>query len=452
MNLKNKKILLQGLGILGGGVATAKWLVEQGAVLTVTDMKDEVHLRSSLDALKDLKIKFVLGRHEEKDFLENEIIVVNPDVPTDNKFVKLAKENGKQIENELSLFYKFCKSKNTVGITGTRGKTTTVNWTAHLLGSKIIGNSVESPFLGSELNVEESEKLVLEVPSFQLELLGEYVESDENEKLAPHISIITNLYQDHLNRHKTMEGYALAKANIFRGQTEEDYLILNKDDLWTDFFIGLEPKAKILFFSKGDNFISDFGFSILDFKKKWGEHNLLNLYPAILAARTLGISNEEIKSRISTLPQIKFRQEKVYESDDLEIYNDTTATSPEATVAALERFASQKESLILITGGTDRDLEFKGWAKSIKQIMNPENLILLGGSATEKMKTELGFDKYNEFETLEECFNEVLKRAEKTNGKSIILFSPSSKSFEKFKNEYDRGEKFNLLVQNLGMK
>src|SRR3989344_8771125 len=129
MDMRDKRVLLMGLGLLGGGVRTAKWLLEQGASLTVTDMKDEEALRPSLEKLKEYrdKIKYVLGRHEEQDFLDNEIIVINPDVPASNKFVELARQAGKQIENELTLFYAFSPSKNIVAITGTRGKTTTTN-------------------------------------------------------------------------------------------------------------------------------------------------------------------------------------------------------------------------------------------------------------------------------------------------------------------------------------
>ncbi len=110
-----------GLGILGGGIATAEWLIEQGAILTITDLKDEDYLKASLEKLKEFKdqIKYVLGEHRAEDFLANDIIVINPDVSKDNKFVKLAIENGKQIENELTLFYKFCPSQQILAVTGT---------------------------------------------------------------------------------------------------------------------------------------------------------------------------------------------------------------------------------------------------------------------------------------------------------------------------------------------
>ena len=424
MELKDKKVLMMGLGILGGGIATAKWLIRQGADLTVTDLKSKEELAKSLEELKEYKdkIKYVLEDHRGEDFLNNEIIVINPDVSINNKFVQLAVKNGKQIENELTLFFKFCPSRNIVAITGTRGKTTVVNWIYHILRSKypdtvLAGNSFENPFLKMVDKCTKESKVVLEVPSYHLELLEE-----ENPKYAPKVAVITNVYQDHLNRHGSLENYARTKANIFKNQKETDFLILNKDNKWTTFFESLKPKARIFYFFK------------------------TNLEAATLAVKMMGLDEETIKNAISSLPQIKFRQEKVYEDEHLEIYNDTTATSPEATIFAINKLKGDK-NFILITGGTDRELEFSDWAKVVKENINQDNLILLSGSATEKMKKFLGENKYNEFDSLSECLEYALKRSEKN--KSIILFSPSSKSFEKFKNEYDRGEQFNKLINQL---
>jgi len=278
----------------------------------------------------------------------------------------------------------------------------------------------------------------MEVPSYQLELLGE-----KNDLYAPRVALITNIYQDHLARHGSMEEYTKTKANIFKSQSNSDTLILNKDNKWTKFLLGLKPESKVEFFSK------DMTFDYLDrasFVEKWGEHNLLNLYAAILAVKTMGVDIETIKKSIPNLPQIKFREEKIFDDGKLQIYNDTAATSPEATVAALERFDPQNSNVLLISGGTDRELEFNDWAKIVGEKLNPENLILLSGSATEKMKKALNWTKYNEFETLDECLKAAQKRAAELKSGTKILFSPSSKSFEKFKNEYDRGEKFNELV------
>jgi UDP-N-acetylmuramoylalanine--D-glutamate ligase len=134
----------------------------------------------------------------------------------------------------------------------------------------------------------------------------------------------------------------------------------------------------------------------------------------------------------------------VYESDNLTIWNDTAATSPEATIAAVARFAPL--NTILITGGTDRNLEYSNWGRIIDQNLPQEKVLFLSGSATEKMKQVLSWEKYQEFDTLEECVDRALNLAGEFGCRNI-LFSPSAKSFEKFKNEFDRGEKFNALIK-----
>jgi len=423
--LKNKKVLMMGLGILGGGVATARFLVGKGAELTVTDLKSEDYLKTSLDLLKDIssQIKFVLGEHREEDFLNNEIIVINPDVPADNKFVKLARENGKQIENELTLFYKFSPCQTVVGITGTRGKTTTTNWINHILNSagrkaRVLGNDPKKPLL-SEINECDAETIaVIEQPSFLLEIM-------DISAVSPHVAVVTNIFQDHLSRHKTMKGYALAKANIFKKQKAGDFLILDPEDEWTQFFLNLSPKAKVVYPSV--DALS--GFDGASFAKEYGRHSLKNFLLSAHACLVLGVSVEDIIKSAETLPQIKWRQEIVFENERLQIYNDTAACSPEATMVALERFSGKDRKLILISGGTDRELDFREWGVMVKKYLEPENIILLSGTATEKMKKELG-SKVEEHDILEECFKSALEKAKGNN--AIILFSPSSKSFEKF--------------------
>ena len=167
---------------------------------------------------------------------------------------------------------------------------------------------------------------------------------------------------------------------------------------------------------------------------------------AILAARALGVSDEAIRAQIGSLPQIPFRQELVYQDELLEIYNDTTATSPDATIAAIHRFDQSGKRLILITGGTNRELEYTAWAQCVKSHLDPEQIVFLEGSATELMKTALEWSDAPTYPSLEACVIEAQKRI---SGPSVILFSPSAKSFEKFKNEFDRGEQFNQLIKSI---
>ena len=507
--LKDKKVLVVILGIYGGGAATAKWLFQNGAEVTVTDMRTEKELSHTMKLFtsKEKKgIRFVLGGQYEEDFVSNDIIVIGPGVSQDSPYLMVARKAGKQIENDASLFFRFVKNP-VIAVTGTRGKTTITSWMAHLFGEKYghfipTGNNPEHAFLKELAELKDVKRpVVAEMSSWQLETFSV-------SKKAPHIAVITNLFPDHLNRYPDgMEGYAKAKANIFRYQTENDFLILNDANPWMKFFLRQKPKSQIFYFSKkplakGKNgmFVKDGVMffqregkqrKILDIKKfteKMGEHNLENLLATILAIMLFDSKFKITKKTIETLPQIPFRQEIIFNKAGLTIVNDSAGTSPDATIAILRRFSTWglDPQVILITGGTDKDLEFSELAKEIKKTIKSVDLVLLNGSATKKLILELEkinffgpstpldklgagrlragpFDKLRAgnkkivlFETLEECVEYakgVLKnkpavalRAVARQSPGIILFSPGSASFEKFRNEFHRGEQFNKII------
>lgn len=446
--LKNKKVLVMGLGLLGGGIATTKWLVKHGAKVTVTDLKSRADLLSSIKALGPAakRVKFVLGKHNESDFRSHDIIVINPAVPKESPYLKIARAAGARLENEASLFFRFCKNP-IIGVTGTRGKTTTANWVHHFLKQKfkkpaLTGNSADNTMLKALDKLDSTTPVVVELSSWHLELLTK-------SERAPHIAIITNLYPDHLNRYKNITAYALAKAKIFKHQSPNDFLILNKKNKWTKIFINQKPRSRILY--PHTSFIEHRVFD-KRFADQFGEHNLQNLKTAALAAHIAGVSWDLINKALPTLPQIKFREEVVYHHGQLTVINDTTATSPDATIAALKRFSYQGQTLILITGGTNKNLDYKDWGKSVKKFVAEENLFLLDGSATEKMLAELTKTKYFKkeprlFRQLDELLRSALKSAKISKQKITVLFSPAAASFEKFKNEFDRGEQFNKFLK-----
>jgi len=472
--LKNKKVLLVGLGLLGGGVSTADWLLKQDALLTITDLKSEKELSLSLKKLKKYKgkITLVLNRHKKEDFLKNEIIVLNPAVKTFyNPYLYPAKRKNIPIENELTLFIKYLLSKkpdffkNLIAITGTRGKTTTSYWLSHFLSIKyqpiLALNNPRSPLLSQIKNIEKSNNpIILETPSYHLELVKNF---------SPKISIITNIYPDHLNRYKNIKRYLKIKANIFLGQKKDDYLILNKENPWTKYFLSLKPKAQIYLISKKPLPLKENGlfvdknylyfqlnnkkerlFSVKNFSNLWGIHNLENLMASLLAGYLFKIEFKEMMPKISQLPQIKFRQEEIFSNKYVKIINDSASTIPEATISAIKRFCFQSP-LILITGGTDANLSFKKLALEIKDKVQEKNLILLNDSATKKLINELqkvGFKNFFVFESLKECVLKAKEIAQK-NKKTIILFSPGAKSFNKFLNEYQRGEIFNKIAKKV---
>lgn len=442
-NFKKQKVLVMGLGLLGGGIATTKWFVKHGAKVTVTDLKTKKELAVSIKSLGATakKIKFVLGRHREKDFRENKIIVVNPAVPRESKFLKIARKNGAQIENEASIFFRFCEN-TIIAVTGTRGKTTSVNWIHHFLKTKypravLTGNSSENPMLKALDFLDGKSPVVVELSSWHLEILPKA-------KKSPHIAVITNIYPDHLNRYRGLKDYASAKANIFKYQTKNDFLILNKSNKWTEFFLLRKPKSKILYFP------AKFNLNKKTFIQKYGSHNFENLSAAVWAAELAGVPRLKIKKSINSLPQVKFREEIIFENRRFKVINDSTATSPDATIAALKRFNLRKNEIILIAGGTDKNLEFSAWARLVKKYIKPGNLFLLNGSATKKMVFALQESNFfrNSKPKLFEDLPTLLKQVKiQLPFVNLILFSPGAASFEKFKNEFDRGEKFNLYFK-----
>ena len=464
--LKGKKILLVGLGRLGGGVATAQFLAENGAKLTVTDLNSEKELKNSLAKLKKYKIKFVLGEHKEEDFKNNEIIVFNQAVSVYSKWVQFAKKNKKQIETDLSLMLKILAKEKPqmeyAAITGTRGKTTITVWTHHFLKPAFIGGNIPElaplKVLEKYLSGEDIKPLVLEIPSYELE----YWELNNNLK-APKVAVITNLYIDHLNRHGDMKNYALAKAMIFSNQTKNNFLILNFD-IDNTAFLKEKPKSAVFYVSlsplpadKNGLYFSEDGIFFQQDKKtdfittisNFSQHQKYNLLMALLASYLYGKSWDKLVKRISSLPEIKFRQETVLKTKKLTVINDSAATSPEATIAAIERFKNQKDRLALITGGTDKELDFKDLAKEIKNNINEENLFLLNGGATNKLIEAFKKLKYWTVQKIQlfESLEDIIKEIKKRKNIDLILFSSGAASFEKFKNEFDRGRKFNKLIK-----
>lgn len=457
------------LGVHGGGVANAKWLLAQGAKVTVTDMRSRKELAHSLARFSPAerrRIRFVLGGQREEDFRRSNIILLGPGVQKKNPWRSLSLGLGKRVENDASLFLRYAR-RPVIAVTGTRGKTTTTDWVAQFLSKKFTaarasGNTPENALLreiGRRIPTETPH--VAELSSWQLELAP-------FAQRSAHIAVITNLYRDHLNTYDGMEDYADAKANIFAHQGPDDVLILNREDAWTPYFLAKRPKSRVLFFSRkklparfDGLFIRD-GYAIVRergrerrlvrvsrFTERFGQHNLANLLAAMLAVRSFDPSWSFTEKELMALRAPRMRQEIIHDSPLMRIVNDSTATSPDGTVAALKRF-SEDSSVLLIMGGTDKDLEFVALARAIKRRVPPERLTLLSGTATDVLRRELlrvGYLPPAPKETLDACVEEAIRRANGAKKKVTVLLSPGAASFGKFLHEFDRGERFTALVR-----
>lgn len=408
---QNKKVLIMGLGLHGGGAGSAKFFCRQGADVTVTDLKTKEQLKESLIKLKGLKIKYVLGRHQEQDFLSADLIIKNPDVPATSPYLEIARKNNIAIETDVSLFFRMA-NVFIIGVTGTKGKSTTASLIYHLLKSKykrvfLAGNIGISP-LELLLKIKREDKIVLELSSFELEDL----------KQSPDIAVITNIMPDHLNRYAGMLEYVEAKKSIFKFQKEKDILILNKSDEVLKQF-AKEAKSRVIFSEQ----------------------------PAVEVARVLGIQEKLIKKSVDNFKGVPSRQQFIREIEGVKYFNDTTATMPEAVIYAIKVFSKKfpKAKLIFISGGQNKGLTYHGLSVKIKEKVG--DLILLPGTASEKIKE--GLQDYN---NLHEALSmqEAVKKAKKLScAGDIVVLSPGGSSFNLFKNEFDRGEQFVKAVKSL---
>jgi UDP-N-acetylmuramoylalanine--D-glutamate ligase len=257
-----------------------------------------------------------------------------------------------------------------------------------------------------------------------------------------------------------LEKYRDVKFNIFKNQTEQDVLVLNYDEPVTKLALKEKPKSKLFFVSLSplpkdlNGLYFDNDKAIYQFEGKrtkatsimgLAPHERSNLLTAMLVAHLMGVPGQQIVEGIKDLPKPKFRQEIIFKDNNFTIVNDSAGTSPDATIAAIEKFRGK--DLVLVTGGADKDLDFKELAKKITENVKPENLYLLEGSATKKLIKELTkllyISEVAEYENLEDIIDVISQ--EYTKG--TVLLSPGSASFEKFKNEFDRGEAFNKLVE-----
>jgi len=467
-------VLVFGLGILGGGVAAANWMIRHGARVIVTDLKTEAELAESLSKLEQ-PVGLKLGGHDEEMIRNCDLVLFNPDIPARSPYVLLARKLNKQVENEATLFYRLCRLP-IIAITGTRGKTTTCAWIEHFMARQFravpAGNSPDNPFMHTLQVLEDAAAkteragrgrapiVVTELPSYHLE----YFQVKDR---SPDVAVVTNIFQDHLNRHTSMKEYVDTKANMFRHQADSQSLILNHDNPWTAYLqhtagsqhqlqfsmSKLPPNVSGLFHADHFLFYRDRSTStweqvleIRGFTTRRGRHNLENLLAGALAANQAGVSWLEIQAGIETLPEIAFRQELIFHSQQLQVVNDNAATSPDGCMAAIERFGNG--SCILITGGTDRELDYAEWAVAVQKRLRAEHLVFLEGSATDKMLHALAdyIRLPAVMPSLDECLEAALTKAEALE-KATIVFSPGAKSFEKFDNEFERGRVFNTVVE-----
>lgn len=432
-HFRGKRITVMGLGLLGRGVGDARYLAECGAELIVTDLKTRAELAESVAQLESFSnIQFVFGEHRLEDFADRDLVLKAAGVPLESPYIAEAKKNGIPVRMSADLFTEL-SGITCIGVTGTRGKST-VAYMVHAILQKsganvLLGGNIRGVSTLALLKEAAPEHIaVLELDSWQCQGFGEA-------NISPHVAVFTTLYPDHLNYYKSNPGAYLAdKANIFLNQTEADVLILGKQC------------APTVIDTYGEQITSK--VSIVDELKlpdTWtlripGMHNRYNAALALAVARALGIDDSISRIGIESFTGVPGRLELISETGGVKIYNDTTATTPEATLAALAALQNERlrKSLILIMGGADKGLDMD---VLIGKVAGVKRVTLLAGTGTERIRESLPGAPV--FDNLSLAVADARAHAESGD---IILFSPAFASFGMFKNEYDRGDQFAAIV------
>ncbi len=454
-NIKGKRVAVLGIGI--SHIPLIRYLSKLGVDITAFDKSDENKLGDSINEFKGLNIKFSLGDDYLKNLIGFDIIFKTPGMRFDLPEIEDARKNGAQVTSEMEVFFEVCPAQ-IFAVTGSDGKTTTTTLIYKMLKEQgyncWLGGNIGTPLLDRIDEINDTDKVVLELSSFQLHTMT----------LSPQVAVVTNLSPNHLDMHKSMEEYVEAKKNIYLHQSENDKLILNFDNDITRDFIK-EAKGKTVYFSRVNSIDSGAkmngemlvyssgkdGIEIVNVSDIVipGVHNIEN-YLAAIAAVIDYVEIDTIRRVATTFKGVEHRIELVRELDGIKFYNDSIASSPSRTIAGLNSF---KQKVILIAGGYDKKIPYDVMGEVL---VNKVKCLVLIGQTAPKIEKALTGEIHRtgkgkdiiivRCNTMKEA---VEKAYEYAKSGDIITMSPASASFDMFKNFEERGKQFKDIVNSM---
>lgn len=499
-----------GLGVHGGGLRTAQYLVERGAEVTVTDLRHESELVTSIEKLPGT-CRTVFGRHEERDFTDADLVVKNPAVPRHAPFLTLSRAVTTDIalflaEWHTSLSAELESATATlplVAITGTKGKSTCSSITAHILtrsfpGTRLGGNITISP-LGFVEALSPGDPVVLELSSFQLgDLAFCRAHNRSPEAVIPSslpplvttpvvpatVSVITNIFEDHQDYYASMDAYVTDKMEVYRALAPASTAIFPGDSRWTQRFRddldqqGIATERVFITESATKEGIIPPALLVP------GAHTRRNARIAAEVARRFGLADAEITASLATFPGVPHRLQTVATIQGIRFVNDTAATIPEAASAAVTAYAEEgRFRVYLIAGGSDKGLDPKPIVEACRRaIESGGGVALLEGTATDRIvdriqRSDRWKDHIRRFSSLTEAVRSLVAEARggspasvsphapslsrpltvgsgrvdhfETDRPAVVLLSPGCASFGMFRNEFDRGDQFVGVVESL---
>lgn len=438
------------LGFARQGKALARFAVGVGATVTITDLRSAETLQPALADLSDLDIEYILGEHPLTLLNDADMVAVSGGVPANAPFVQAARERNITITNDSQEFSKRAPTA-VIGITGSAGKTTTTALTGIMgqLSGRMtwVGGNIGRPLIADLHKMNPNDMVVQELSSFQLELWNQ----------SPHVAAVLNITPNHLDRHKTMDAYADAKANILRFQTENDIAVLAADDPGA-FALEPEVRGRLRTFSlRGvvedgafirDNEIwlrngSEKHVCSLDDIQLRGQHNILNVLAAVTLADSVNVPTDAMAQAIRTFRGVEHRLELVRERNGVRYINDSIATAPERAMAALAAF---DEPLILLAGGRDKDMEWDAWTEQVTQRVKH---VILFGDLADMLEDRLQSAGYNAITRDQNLTDAITSAAHIAQSGDVVLLSPGGTSYDAFVDFAERGELFRKLVNQL---
>lgn len=435
------------LGLARQGAALARFAAENGASVVVSDLRRADQLAEAMFPLANFDIEYVLGHHPDSLLDGADVLAISGSVPADAGFVNLARERGITITNDSQEFLARCPAA-VIGITGSAGKSTTTSLVGAMCATTgtttYVGGNIGKPLISDLKQIDDGDYVVQELSSFQLEIW----------QRSPRIAAILNITPNHLDRHKTMDVYTDAKANILRFQGEGDVAVLSPDLMHLYPLVqgrlrtfGVAPVADGAFVRDDmivlQDAVGERDVIALDEIRLRGEHNVLNVLAAVTIADAAGVPIEAIQAAIRSFTGIAHRLELVAEVDGVQYVNDSIATAPERAMAAIRAF---DEPLILLTGGRDKDLDWEKWADLVDQRVQT---VILFGELGEMVHDVLrGWNVPSAVYQVSALADAVqLSRAIARPG-DVVLLSPGGTSFDKFSDFAERGDQFAAQVRS----
>ena len=454
----NQRVLV--IGAARQGLAVAHFLAKHGAEVTVNDSRSQQELQSSIDHLIDLPIRWVLGSHPANLVGATDIVCVSGGVPLDIPLILAAQQQNIPLTNDSQIFMQSVKCP-VIGITGSAGKTTTTSLLGEIATNAAgehqkvwVGGNIGNPLINQLEEISKDDLVILELSSFQLELMTK----------SPHIAVITNITPNHLDRHKTIEAYTAAKSNILKYQIAQDFAILNRDDPGS-FGLANMVNGQLVTFGlsplpehSNGSFIKNNAIwtSIqgqmkeichLDEIRLPGEHNIFNVLAACAISGIVGFESATVKAAIQEFKGVTHRLQLVRERNGVRWFNDSKATTPQGSMAAIQSFS---RPIVLMLGGKDKDLP---WENLLRLVNEKVDHVILFGAAAEKIHGYInGLNFQNQKFTLD--ITNHLKGAVQIANRiaepgDIVLLSPGGTSYDEFKDFEERGERFMEWVHQL---